>query len=121
MSDWRQPLSNHRDRPIAAAINQADPAAGGLVTPGNDWGDTQLAQASFASCADLIPAKGREESHFLPRQPGQLNSHDSSGSSWFFEGAMGTADLPRRREFIDGKKSNPLEVPDNSKREISGK
>jgi hypothetical protein len=34
---------------------------------------------------------------------------------------MGTADLPRRRELIDGKKRDPLEVPDNGKIEISRK
>jgi hypothetical protein len=66
-SDRRQPLSNHRDRPIAAAIDQADASTGGLVTPGNDWGDTQLAQACFASSTNFILAKGCEESHFLAR------------------------------------------------------
>jgi hypothetical protein len=78
-------------------------------------------QACFAPRADFILPKGREEDHFLPCESGKLNSHDSSGSCWLFEGAMGTADLPRRRELINGKKSNPLKVPDNSQSEISWK
>jgi hypothetical protein len=92
-----------------------------LVTPGNDWVDPQLAQASFASFTDLIFAKCRKEGHWLSCQSGQLNRDDSSSSSWLFQGAVGTADLTRRRKLIDGQKGDPFEMSDHSESEISWK